>query len=383
MAPHFPEHFTQKKDIVSETPFETFKNKSNHEDFQALNIFYQEARNAFFLRDYDSAYSSCEAAISKLPSLPLVTECPSTRIIQVKVWNLYVNLIAALLGERKQIVTKDFEIKNLLEKQPEVICREVYNRVVKVGYDNEDGDVPGEVIIAWWIARSIIEDWIENTPIDSRNDSMLKPYEKIVELYILHVLPKMKDWNAANEFLSKNIIIDNTYKQTYERALVKLKDKSNRLTSLKHTKSKKEKQKREDVNGHKNGLSHHRMDFSHTGGSISSTSHNQKHPHNGSSSSSTTTIRHNSASKSSILDRFRNISGNGQISLASTINRIADLFLVYLQRARAYMSYPKIYQKTVLLLFLISIILTNGWNREKLREIMVKGMVKLWATVKA
>ncbi|CAG8708014.1 7861_t:CDS:1, partial [Dentiscutata heterogama] len=150
MAPHFPEHFTQKKDIVSETPFETFKNKSNHEDFQALNIFYQEARNAFFLRDYDSAYSSCEAAISKLPSLPLVTECPSTRIIQVKVWNLYVNLIAALLAERKQIVTKDFEIKHLLEKQPEVICREVYNRVVKVGYDNEDGDVPGEVIIAWW-----------------------------------------------------------------------------------------------------------------------------------------------------------------------------------------------------------------------------------------
>ncbi|KAF0415327.1 peroxin 26 [Gigaspora margarita] len=388
MAPHFPEHYTQKKD---ETPFKT-KNKTNHEDFQALNLYYQEARNAFFLRDYDSAYSSCEATISKLPSLPLVTECPSTRIIQVKVWNLYVNLIAALLTERKQIVTKEIEISNLLEKQPEVICREVYNRVVKVGYDNEDGDVPGEVIIAcvllclnqkcYKIARSIIEDWMAN--IDSRNDSMLKPYEKIVELYILHVLPKMKDWNAANEFLSKNLIIDNNCKQTYERALVKLKDKSSRLKSPKHTKSKKEKQRREDVNGHKNGLSHHRMDFGHKSGSISSTSHNQKYQLNGTSSSSTTTTRHTFSSKLSILNRFRNISGNGQVSLTSTaIHRIVDLFLDYLQRARTSMSYPKIYQKTVLFLFLISIVFINGWNREKLREIMIKGMVKLWETVKA
>ncbi|CAG8487367.1 9788_t:CDS:2, partial [Cetraspora pellucida] len=384
MAPHFPEHFAQKKDIISVTPFKTFKNKSNNEDFQALNLYYQEARNAFFLRDYDSSYSSCEAAISKLPSLPLVSECPSTRIIQMKVWNLYINLIAALLAERKQIVTKDTEIIKFLEKQPDLICNEVYNRVVTNGYDNEDGDIPGEVIIAWWIARRIIEDWLANTPIiDLRNDSTLKPYEKIVELYVLHVLPKMKEWNAANNFLSENIIINNTCKQAYERALVKLKDKSNRSLSPKHTKSKKERQRRDDVNGHKSVISHHRTDFVHTGGSISSTSHNPKLPHNGTSSSSSTSIRHNSGPKLSIVNSFRNISGNSQISLASTaINRIAEFFLNYLNYLQKVRT-PKTYQ-TTLLLFLILLIIINGLkNKEKLREIMLKGMVKVWETVKA
>ncbi|CAG8496165.1 8079_t:CDS:2 [Scutellospora calospora] len=296
MAPHFPEHITQKKDIITETHFETFKNKSNHEDFQTLNLFYQEAKNAFFLRDYDSAYSSCELAISKLPSLPLVTEYPPTRIIQVKVWNLYINLITALLAEKQQIVVKDLEIIKLLEKQPEIICDEVYRRVVTNGYNNEDGEVPGEVIIAWWIARRIIEDWEENTSIiDIKNDSVLNPYEKIIELYILHVLPKLKEWNTANIFLSKNTIIDNTCKQTYERALLKLKNKSNRSTSPRHTKSKKEKQRRDEINSHKNGLSHHR-----------------------------------GTSKLSIVENFRNISGNRQIPLASTsINRITGISNFY------------------------------------------------------
>ena len=50
----------------------------------------------------------------------LLSSSLSTKILQTKIWNLYINLVAAILAENS-IVTKDLEVKRLLERSPEKI----------------------------------------------------------------------------------------------------------------------------------------------------------------------------------------------------------------------------------------------------------------------
>ena len=120
-------------------------------DLQTLTSLYQKAKHAFLLRKYDSAHSLCTSAISKLTNLPPVSTSPSTKILQTKIWSLYINLVAAILAEKSSIVTKDLEIKRLLERSPEKVVNDVWFKVVNEGYEEETGEVPGEVVVAWWV----------------------------------------------------------------------------------------------------------------------------------------------------------------------------------------------------------------------------------------
>ncbi|CAG8462974.1 7953_t:CDS:2 [Acaulospora colombiana] len=97
----------------------------DHPNLQTLTSLYKKTTQAFLLRNYDTAYSLCMSAISKLADFPPVTVSPSTKIIQIKIWCLYINLVAALLAEKPPIVTEDHEIKRLLERPPEKICDEL------------------------------------------------------------------------------------------------------------------------------------------------------------------------------------------------------------------------------------------------------------------
>ncbi|CAG8433367.1 1576_t:CDS:2 [Diversispora eburnea] len=176
--------------------------------------------------NYDSAYSLCMTAISKLSKLS--SEYPSTKVIQIKIWCLYISLIAALLAENPPINTKKHEIKRLIERTPEKVCEEVYTTIVTKGYNNEDGEIPGEIILAcmllclhqksFKLARQIFEDWHDSLPELINNQlnhaaESAANYEKIVQLYLLNVLPNLKEWEKANSFLNKNTIIDKERKQ--------------------------------------------------------------------------------------------------------------------------------------------------------------------------
>ncbi|SRR6266498_305389 len=119
-------------------------------DLQTLTSLYQRAKHAFLLRKYDTAHSLCSSAISKLPDLPS-TPSPSVKNLQTKIWSLYINLIAAILTEKSPIVTKDLEIKRLLERSPKKVVNDVWLKVINEGYSEEIGEVPGEVVVAWWV----------------------------------------------------------------------------------------------------------------------------------------------------------------------------------------------------------------------------------------
>ena len=123
----------------------------NSIDLQTLTSIYQKAKHAFLLRKYDSAYSLCASAISKLSNLP--PSSLSAKSLQTKIWNLYINLVAAILAENSPIVTRDLEVKRLLERPPEKVVNDVWLKVVNEGYGEETGEVPGQVVVAWWVRK--------------------------------------------------------------------------------------------------------------------------------------------------------------------------------------------------------------------------------------
>ena len=45
------------------------------------------------------------------------------------------------------------------------------------------------------------------------DDPILKSYEKVVELYVLQVLPKLRDWDLALKFLADNEVINKERKK--------------------------------------------------------------------------------------------------------------------------------------------------------------------------
>ncbi|KAG9293350.1 hypothetical protein G9A89_007596 [Geosiphon pyriformis] len=207
--------------------------------------------------------------------------------LRTKVWALYVKFVAALLAEKSHLHINQIETKRLIEGSKLKIVNEVWLQVVH-GYDDEEGEVDGEVVVACVllclgqqfpdIARMIIETWLYSLPetallqldIASTNnikdDALLKNYEKIVELYVLHVLPKLKDWDYAKNFLRDNIRIDQSRKKAYEQTLDKLQESSKKP---KHTKQKHLKSKSAETILHTNGFltDDMRKLFSHTNGS--------------------------------------------------------------------------------------------------------------------
>ncbi|RIA82200.1 hypothetical protein C1645_863231 [Glomus cerebriforme] len=393
-------------------------------DLQTLTSLYQKAKQDFLLRKYDSAHSLCSSAISKLTNFLPVSSSPSAKILQTKIWNLYINLVAAILAEKSPILTKDLEIERLLERSPEKVVNDVWLKVVNEGYGEETGEVPGEVVVACILfclnqqeapnGRNIIEEWFNALSDElilhlehmsskgAIDDPVLKSYEKVVELYVLQVLPKLRDWDLASKFLADNEVINKERKKVYEQTLLKLKERLNKPTPPKHIKSKKDKSKKE-VNGHHiSGFSTTRTDYVHTNGILAN--NNQKYINNGSSSSSSNIVIRNNKQfirslhpgtrTTAITTNNRNNVDNRQIpsptssstvnrivstSSTTTFNRIVEYFMLYLQRMMSKMSIPG-FLFFIMILFMFS----NRTNiKEKLRDVFYKWLAKSWQTLKA
>lgn len=53
--------------------------------------------------------------------------------------------------------------------------------------------------------RRIIEDWLSNRAQYDIPPSTGEPYEKVLELYCLHILPRLGEWDYAKEFLTYEV----------------------------------------------------------------------------------------------------------------------------------------------------------------------------------
>ncbi|KAJ3055227.1 hypothetical protein HK097_011110 [Rhizophlyctis rosea] len=80
------------------------------------------------------------------------------------------------------------------------------------------------------LARTTVEIWLASQPDEwfllardkSANPQTAANYERIVELYVLHILPDLEDWESAKQFLEYNDTLEEKRKKLYQDCLVRL-----------------------------------------------------------------------------------------------------------------------------------------------------------------
>ncbi|RUS25370.1 hypothetical protein BC938DRAFT_472267 [Jimgerdemannia flammicorona] len=228
---------------------------------------YRKASQAFLLRKYDAAFATCLSALAALPAE--THQSAPTAQLRARLWTLYVNIASALASASSASAAKTTHIVGVdgqtvdLGGGAEKVVDFVWRQVVH-GYDEVEGDVDGNVVVACImmsltrhapkIGRQITESWLSSIP-DSvlahleqsattttttttteddepqrrrGHDPVLAAYDRIIELYLLHVLPALHDFESAKEFVNYNPYVGEEMKKKYVETLDKLQEKASR-----------------------------------------------------------------------------------------------------------------------------------------------------------
>ncbi|KAF8939658.1 hypothetical protein EDD21DRAFT_414374 [Dissophora ornata] len=251
---------------------------ANHSSSPLAQILmlYHKATSAFLLRQLASAYSTCFEALELLVKtnqaygLDQVTESLSARrsffVLKQKLWILNVTIFGAMLSDRAEDEAATVSgglgkrLMGSSKKSPEKLVQDLWRRLNE-DYGGLEGDVDGQVMVAFVMlcinqklytaAKQITEAYLATIPEDmmihletaagaltsverATKDPLIIHYERLVELYAVHVLAKLREWDCARHFLEFNPVLSESSKKTYGKILDKLEQKS-----LRPKKSKK------------------------------------------------------------------------------------------------------------------------------------------------
>ncbi|KAK2465801.1 hypothetical protein APHAL10511_002345 [Amanita phalloides] len=188
-----------------------------------LRSLYGRATRAFLHRDISLTHSLLQSAFS-------IIQAPSTRpdalVEQRCKWDIlritFETIIYSSPPSKQSTLPED--LKQVLLESPRVLLNLMYTRSLKL-FTPPDGTprravhsaafLPPQVCITlvyssikldcYDSAQSIIEEWLARRDPLSPPDSVLSSegdkYEKVMELYCLHILPNLEQWDYAREFL--------------------------------------------------------------------------------------------------------------------------------------------------------------------------------------
>ncbi|KAG0030971.1 hypothetical protein BGZ81_001986 [Podila clonocystis] len=234
-------------------------------------VLYHKATSTFLLRQLASAYSTSLEALELLArtnseygldqhNYNNISE--STRrsffVLKQKLWILHVTIYGAMLTDRAENQNSNISSSRFSrsssakENSPEKLVKDLWRRLVD-DYGGVEGEVDGQVMVPfvllcinqklYALARQITETYLATLPegllihletaagalttVDSvAKDPLMTNYERLVELYLIHVLAKLSEWIYASEFLEYNSILSDASKKVYAKILDKLHQKS-------------------------------------------------------------------------------------------------------------------------------------------------------------
>ncbi|KAF9572331.1 hypothetical protein BGW38_008535, partial [Lunasporangiospora selenospora] len=139
------------------------------------------------------------------------------------------------------------------KESPEKLVRDLWKRVVE-DYGGLEGDIDGQVMVPfvllcinqklYKLGRQVTEAYLATIPegmlihletaagaqtpkdMEGAKHSLMTNYERLVELYVVHVLAKLGEWDYAQQFLEFNTVLPESYKEVYAKILHKLRQKS-------------------------------------------------------------------------------------------------------------------------------------------------------------
>ncbi|KAF9092704.1 hypothetical protein BGX27_001752 [Mortierella sp. AM989] len=223
------------------------------------------ATSTFLLRQLASAYSTSLEALELLSRTNQEygfdhTDNISTRrsyfVLKQKLWILHTTIFGAMLSDRAAApavnnVRKRFSGSS--KDSPEKLVKDLWKRLVD-DYSGMEGDVDGQVMVPFTLmcvnqklyalARQIVEDYLASIPEgmlihletaagvslthgeSGQKDPLMTNYERLVELYLIHVLAKLNEWESATDFLQYNTVLSESSKKAYGKIINKLHQKS-------------------------------------------------------------------------------------------------------------------------------------------------------------
>ncbi|KAF9100857.1 hypothetical protein BGX29_006204 [Mortierella sp. GBA35] len=267
-------------DMIS-TSTSSKDNTSNNPLTQIL-VLYHKATSTFLLRQLASAYSTSLEAIELLARTnqdygldhsDSVSTQRSFYVLKQKLWILHSTIYGAMLSDRASASASAASAEpssgllNGVRKRvsggsssssskdsPEKLVRDLWKRLVD-DYGGLEGDVDGQVMVPfvmlcvqqklYALARQIVEAYLATIPegmlihletaagvslnhegSNSQKDPLMTNYERLVELYLIHVLAKLGEWTSATDFLQYNTVLSDSSKKSYGKILDKLHQKS-------------------------------------------------------------------------------------------------------------------------------------------------------------
>lgn len=244
--------------MIPEMPLESPKkikeqSISLHPETKAIRNSYNKATQSFLLREYDTTWTHVTTALDQLREFDISVV---DGVLMRKAWVLFVSLVGAVLSQRQQ--GKRVKLANgrgslgaYTAQGPEQVMKSLWSTCVDA-YGGVEGHVDGSVVVAnilvelnvhqVELARSVVEGWLGTlsefvlTFLEEHSgddDEISMAYERVVELYILHVLPKLGEYEYAREFLNFNSILTEDKKRIYSDALDKVHERSLRQKEAK------------------------------------------------------------------------------------------------------------------------------------------------------
>ncbi|CRL28592.1 unnamed protein product [Penicillium camemberti] len=195
------------------------------------------------------------------PVAPIATAAGTWRI---KVWNLYITLLSAIVDLGAEEGKKQFGQKEWKAIASQVREGAIWETVVEVGYQGHEGSVDAEVVynlatllLTHSSSQSLNQQRLEtylssygqpNLDLTDRLQDASDDYEqrpmrttsgadtpkdltarvKIIELFTLHVLPRNDEWEYSTEFINLSEVLDEERKDLFLQTLEGLKEEKER-----------------------------------------------------------------------------------------------------------------------------------------------------------
>ncbi|KAL8873586.1 MAG: hypothetical protein Q9174_000978 [Haloplaca sp. 1 TL-2023] len=235
-----------------------------------ISKVYKQASTLFLTRRLSEALSALEPVLTPIKSsedslddetsAEVALIATASRSLRVKIWSLYLTLLNAIIELGPEDGKAAFGLKQWRDIAAKARDGSIWDEVVRVGYSGVEGKVDADVVtnlatlllthsatqstnqehLETYLATSDLPNETHGDPFDSSNDrsrprhqehsmnaSIISPRAlasrlKILELYILHVLPANSQWEYAREFVQMNDTLDEEQKHLFEQALEEL-----------------------------------------------------------------------------------------------------------------------------------------------------------------
>jgi hypothetical protein len=182
-----------------------------------LQSLYNRAARAFLHRDIAITFTLLSAAFALIP--PPLAPSPDPLDVHRRKWDiLRITLETTVFASTPDLVDLPQPLRESLLLSPQSFISTLYARSLtlftpsSLYRKSSSAFLPHQVLITLVassikidcpiIGREITEDWLSKRGQYDFVPSTGEPYHKVLELYCLHVLPRLGEWEYVKEFLS-------------------------------------------------------------------------------------------------------------------------------------------------------------------------------------